>query len=269
MLHKHTRRRLNEHDWETYHRLEKNPSQSVRRLVDSARLAIEDLSLIARKLPDSKQQEIFNESTIEPFLNSLFFIDQSQKVTQLRNTNVGLASLIAEEGIKHCLSTYRKWNKDSPESARPTLDYLERSIQICREIGYKSLKYNIEHSFSTEKNKLICIWENRLDSDFERFAKYLVERMKLSISDVSIRNIPTEESYRYYYGIWDDWGDPEDGESNYLGALKINFSLNKKEGRLLDNNEGTVTFYNHQGKEINEKNIKILKYGSKHLLVEA
>jgi len=59
------------------------------------------------------------------------------------------------------------------------------------------------------------------------------------------------------------------GESDFLGYMKVMFSLDKKVGRLLDNNEGIITFYDDKGKETKRKNIKILKYGSKYVLIEA
>jgi hypothetical protein len=268
LFNKVTRKRIREHDWLYIQNFEKNPWQTYRRFRDRAINSIEDLSLLAKKLPTNKQEEIFNKETIEPFLKCLFFIDESEKEARLRQPNVDLACLLAEEGIRICSSTYRKWNKDIPESAKPTLDYLEQAIRICREVGNKSYRDHTEKETILEKHKLICGWENKFTSDFERFENYVGKEMDLLDTNLSFEEVPTNRINEYSYNLWFNYGDPNQGQKDFLGAISIAFSLDLRSGKLLDNNNGTITFYNHENKEIKRKRLRILKRGANHVLVE-
>ena len=250
---------------------DKNPFQAYKRIRKNALQAISDLSLLASRLPDDKLYEIFNEKTLGPLFTSIFYIDKSENISKLRRPNVQLASFLVDQGITHCLSEYEKWNKDTPESSKPTIEYLQRAVSICKEIGYKYLREYIDNKVSPEKirekkNKLICIWERKLANDYDKFKDYFLQEMDYDGPDlVKLENIDTKKINELHFVLWIVEG-PEHKE--LAGSINIVFSLDKKEGFILDNNKGTITFYNQYHKEMKSKKIRILKFGSEHALVE-
>ena len=62
MLKKHMRKKILEHDWLEIEKQESNPTQTWHRLRDMTIRAINDLTLLAQKLPEDKQKEIFTHS---------------------------------------------------------------------------------------------------------------------------------------------------------------------------------------------------------------
>lgn len=83
---------------------------------------------------------------------------------------------------------------------------------------------------------------------------------------LKIKTVDTEKFNEFRYTLWTFVEEPY--EYYYLGEIKIVFSLDKNEGRLLDNNYGKMVFYDKQGKEIKSKQVKIKKLGADHALLE-
>jgi hypothetical protein len=266
LFNKNSRKKFQEQNWLKIIETDKNPSQAYRRFRDEALQAISDLSLLASRLPDDKLYEIFNEHTLGPLFTSIFFVDKSKDIFKLRQPNVQLASFLVDQGITHCLSEYEKWNKDTPKSSKPTIEYLQRAASICKEIGYKYLRDYIDNKIVAKKNRLICIWENKFDRDFDRFEKYIYQEMtNLEGFPISIESVKMDKTNEFRFIVWEE-GPSE--EKAFGGVIKIEFSLNKQYDDMLNDNDGKITFYDHHHKEIKSKRIRILKFGSEHALIE-
>ena len=268
MFSKTVRKRLQEHNWVHIMKTDKNPSQVYRRFRDQAINAIHDLGLLASRLPDDRQYEIFNEETIRPLLKSILLFDKSEDKYKIRNPNLQLASLMVKEGIAYCLSEFRTQNKDTPESARPTIEQLERSILICNEISRQYQHNYIIRKALEMKGEFICIWEQIFASDKSKFLEYVYDQMNLGAPDLNIKEIESKKINEFHYVLWTSGDEPEG--YYYLGEIKIVFSLdvNANEGKLLDDNPGSMIFKDEKGNEIKSKRVRIKKFGSEHVLFE-
>ena len=223
-----------------------------KRIRDQSIRALSDLSLLAEKSPNNKLRQIFNENTIKDLLFAIFLIDRSESKLKERSADVQLAAEFVRIGIDVCMSEYEKWNKDNPESSKPTMDYLDKAVAICNEIGFKSRMNLMEKESNENKYKLICIWEETDRKNKDKFDQYILKEMKID-DDIPMTRINNKyTSFEKEWDLIEDIGDPS--ENGYLGKVIVN--INPVE------NKGKIKFYNDKNEEIKIKNIVIKKYGS-------
>jgi hypothetical protein len=116
---------------------------------------------------------------------ALFVMDNSGSESKFRSPDIRLASELVLTGITACINEYRKWNKDIPESSGPTIEYLNKSVAICKEIGFKSRMNAMEKGLS-EKRKFIGIWEEIYHKNFKNLKSLFQKKWKLMIQIIWI-----------------------------------------------------------------------------------
>ena len=214
---------------------------------------ISDLALIASKSPDDKLQQIFNENTLKDLLWALFLIDQSESKLKPRSADVLLASKFVEIGLRVCISEYEKWNKDTPKSSEPTIEYLNKAIAICNEIGFK-YRMNTMEKKSLKNKTFIGIWEELYNKNYSQFKEYLSKEIEIDDSLLQLtieKNIANEKEFHLILGS----GDPSD---SYIGKVIVNINL--------VGDDGTIKFYDDQDNETRKRNIAIKRYNSQTAL---
>jgi hypothetical protein len=119
-----------------------NPYQTWSRLRQKCTIALRDMSLLARTLPDDKQEEIFNDLTIIPLVN--FIVNsmvESSEESDCRRTKI--AASLAGIAIKKCISQYEKLVPNEV-LRKPMVDKLHECVSYCNhisiEIGNKPSK---------------------------------------------------------------------------------------------------------------------------------
>src|SRR5688500_4367786 len=107
MLTKSLRRKISEQNWLDLEKQESNPSQTWRRLRDQSITAINDLILLAKKLPEDKQEEIFNPARIEALIAQVLEVGElnaSYKDFNARKSE--LAARLIKRGIDLNVTQY-------------------------------------------------------------------------------------------------------------------------------------------------------------------
>jgi hypothetical protein len=139
MLQKAMRKKLLEHDWVDIAKSESNPSQTLRRLRDEGNRAINDLALLAQKLPADTLKDIFNYTNISKLINSLLaetkFDSSNSAFDDIEKTR--LASLMARRGIDFCIKQYGQKIETNSVLNESTIVQLNKSIDICDTIAFK------------------------------------------------------------------------------------------------------------------------------------
>jgi hypothetical protein len=138
MLRQDMRRQLREHNWLDIANAASNPQQKLTRLRDEAIQALEDLVLLAKKLPDHKQKEIFNYPNIDKLLSAILkassdshdSIEDSARKTEL-------ASLLVKRGAEFCIQEYRSKIETDSILNDSNISKLKNSIDICDTIAFK------------------------------------------------------------------------------------------------------------------------------------
>jgi hypothetical protein len=103
-------------------------------------LALDDLSLLAEHLPNDKQEEIFTYQRVHPLIKKILLQpiwEMNHDDKDFRRTY--LAAAIAEECVRKCIKQYKKIETDEV-LAKPLLDKLQESIEVCNRIAQKCAK---------------------------------------------------------------------------------------------------------------------------------
>jgi hypothetical protein len=145
MLRKDMRKKLQEHTWLEIARTNSNPSDTLRRLIDEANRAINDLILLADKLPNNKQAEIFRYDNLNRLLVSVLrgSLDDSSSPSDknLLGRYAHLSSLLATTGIRFCKNIYEHHIEQNPALKKATVEKLDDATEVCNAIAFKTYAY--------------------------------------------------------------------------------------------------------------------------------
>lgn len=186
MLHKDTRKALQDHNWIQLKERNSNPRLALIRLKNQSITAISDISLIAQKLPVKEQDKIFKYDSMKTLIEAILNVS-SEEYSDIGNTGldprrIHLAAMLAEEGIKRCTRAYIAQNRDTPILTEATVDQLNRTIKVCKEIAYlvdlpsrKESENALEYVFNwsrvpgSDESKFVDFIENIFGSIYENF----------------------------------------------------------------------------------------------------
>lgn len=224
MLHNSTKKRLREHNWIEFERDDGNPSQTWRRVRNASINAINDLALIAQKVPEDKQNEIFSYENVQKLLTSMFgsksdYINKTFSLRQLE-----LASLLVEIGTSVCKSQIQKLNIDTLALAEATINHLDKSVDICKNVSYR-----IELNRLEEKGLIFLFsWSKLRTRDENRLIRFLSDEtddptLLYLIHDTSVPGIKRYEVWAY---------NPNDNENERTGILSIELKPAENKARL-------------------------------------
>jgi hypothetical protein len=147
---------------------ESNPSQMLRRLRDEGNRAINDLALLAQRLPADTFKDIFNYANISKLIKSLFSeteFDGGNTTLDVQKTE--LASLLARVGINFCIKQYEQNIETNSVLNESTIAQLNKSIDICDTIAFK-MKIPVIHTVA-EKEGLIYLFNwNKIEEVHEK-----------------------------------------------------------------------------------------------------
>ena len=139
MLNFSLRKQIKEQKWLDIMKKDSNPTQKWIRLRDRANRAISDLKLLADRLPDNRQQEIFDYGKIREFLSTILrqpvWLDSNQDKFDARRTR--LAAILAEESLTKCINQYKNRIETSEILNKQNVSLLEDAIKLCKEIAMR------------------------------------------------------------------------------------------------------------------------------------
>jgi hypothetical protein len=164
MLPKPTRRKLIVHTWVEIARRDSNRYQTLHRLQRNAIMAIKDLTLIAQKLPDEAQREIFSYTNIKKFTSAILkenelVVGNSTSMVDVRR--IELAALLVRLGIWICIEQYQTKIEQDSDLNDLTINHLLRARDICNAISFKMRLPQVKEE--AEKEDLIYLFNwNRI-----------------------------------------------------------------------------------------------------------
>jgi hypothetical protein len=184
MLGKEQRKSLLQRNWVDIMNQDSNRSQTWQRLRDKAIRAMDDLILLAKKLPDEEQQEIF-DNKIKAFCSSILRTNKIEMIptnlqyahNRLDYRRTRLAAILVKEALDLCVYQHQLLFSDMPTQNKLTIEQLERTQNICDELAYKLHIRKLEED-SREENLIYLFEWNELRKTRkhrERFADFLRE----------------------------------------------------------------------------------------------
>jgi hypothetical protein len=139
MLNFSLRKQIKEQKWLDIMNKDSNPTQKWIRLRNRANSAISDLKLLADRLPDSNQKDIFDYANITEFviamLRQRIWDDPNHDKYDARRTR--LAAILAEESLTKCINQYKNRIETSEILNKQNVSLLEDAIKLCKEIAMR------------------------------------------------------------------------------------------------------------------------------------
>lgn len=134
------RKKLTERKWLEISKRDTNPTQTLHRLKSQANRAINDLVLLARKLPEDTQAEIFSYENMEKLIEAI--IGEHEDISMLslsefRNRITHISYLLLKLGISVCIGNYINYIEQDPVLHSATVDKLRNTIETCEAISLK------------------------------------------------------------------------------------------------------------------------------------
>jgi len=142
-------------------------------------LLISHLILLAQRLPEDKQKEIFAPSIIDNFVRQVLYLggESPPYPDGLNPRKAELAAALVRRGIDVNSYQYLQLNEDTPLLAKPTVDHLRQSSSICNEMSYKLKLRNVEEEAEKMKYRYLFSWKNMLGREESRLLNFLREKI--------------------------------------------------------------------------------------------
>jgi hypothetical protein len=241
MLDKQTRKKLLEREWPEIKLQESNPTQTLVRLRNIAIKAINDLTLVAQKLPEDTQKEIFTPSRIDGLIQNIFykgnlyhFQGHHQDIFDPRRAE--LAALLVERGVHLNSVQYRMLNKDTLSLVEPTINHLEQSVSICKDIARKLELKKIEEEAEQMELVYLFSWKKMLLQEKGRLMEFIYKKTRQEDPIEIIWNTikrTNDKKIECSFGV--NFG-PEEQPDTIYGTISIvmNDTKTAAEVRILD-----------------------------------
>ncbi len=199
------RKKLNAHNWLEIARRDSNPSQTLYRFRSQGNRAINDLILLAEKLPDDTLKDIFNYTNISKLASAILEkneVGDSTTVDEDAGRRIQLATRLVEIGIETCINQYQSKIEQNSVLNKYVIDELREARDLCNEISFKIRLPRIEEAAKKEDliylfnwNKIEEVYEPKVVSDLKgeqtkKFAEFLESKYYDLMSMRGIRSMP-------------------------------------------------------------------------------
>ena len=232
MLSKQLRKNLSERNWLNIERQESNPSQTWLRLKKQSITAINDLILLANKLPEDKQKEIFSPARVEALVVQILYLgifSQSHKDFNSRKSEI--AARLIKRGIDLNINQYVNSSPDTPSLIKPTLDHLRQTVDICNDISYKMKLNSIDEEMEGSEYRYLFSWKNMLTREESRLISFILS--KTGDDFAQIINVQNKGNNRRVIDFGVDTGEPEVGVQGTF-QIAINNTYTRAEACIFD-----------------------------------
>jgi hypothetical protein len=177
---------LQEYNWNQLKEKIANSSQNLNRWKDQSNTALYDLSLIAKKIPEVTQENIFTREKMEPLILNIlkmtFALGQPcVSINKLDTRRARLCAMLIDRCTKFCISQYALLEQRASALTRPLINQLQQSVEICNEIANKIELEDLRNFSSRPTNLYLFNWEDVTKKDRRRLEDFLYEDTSLPV----------------------------------------------------------------------------------------
>lgn len=217
MFRKEIRKKIKEQKWLALEREDSNPTQMWHRIQRQCVSAIDDLILVAAKLPEDKLKEIFSPDRVDQLVGRILDSGQANSYNNgLNPRKAELAAMLVKKGIDINSSQYLQLNEDTPLLIKPTIDHLKQTVSICNDISYKLKLQYIEKEAEIMKSRYLFSWNNMLGREKRRLLKFITDRTGDDQIEIFQGSIKQSDK-----GIGFSFGQTIDAEEMVFGTFGI------------------------------------------------
>jgi hypothetical protein len=177
LLSKTTRKHLMEYNWDYAEKKDSNPSQTRSRLRNNLKTVLNELVLIADKLPEKELNEIFASKSLEPFVRSLIDPLIAQKLLDPRRTR--LSAMMIEICVHFCIRQIEFFMDETPNFKEPIVSRLRESIEISNDLANKIELDELRSKGNKENLVYLFNWSEALKRDKARVDDFISRRLDL------------------------------------------------------------------------------------------
>src|ERR671919_2107619 len=231
MLTQPMRKKISERNWLDIEKQDSNPSQLWRRLKEESIKAINDLILLANRLPDDKQREIFSPTRVEDLITQIIYIGFfSQSHENFNSRKSEIAARLIKRGIDLIINQYMNTSSETPSLIKPTLDHLNQSVDICNDISYKMKLKNIDEELEGLEYQYLFSWNNMLTREKNRLINFICSKTGDFVSNIF--KVKKEKGDRRVIDFVIDTGDSESIQGTF--QITINNTHTRAEACIFD-----------------------------------
>jgi len=251
MLRKDVRGKLIEHNWVDIKNKISNPSQPLKRFRKEIDVALDDMALLAKKLPEDNLQNMFTPKNLGLLLYSILYgndprysLDEEMySDIDYKVRRVQLAALMAKTGINFCIEIYETKIEHNSILNEPIINQLKKSIEICDEIVAKMYmpqvqstanKNNLHYLFNGAK--IIDTYSKRMDElrndNVKKFVEFCYQHLGNAHPIVEIESISRDGINQYgediKFDLVDEYG------THIVGKLAMDLEASINTATLYD-----------------------------------
>ena len=245
MLTSPMRKKIEEQSWLEIENEDSNPTQTWRRLRDQSIEAINDLILLAKKLPEDKQKEIFSPHIIDSFMRQILYLGERHPYQDSFNPRKAeVAAILVSRGIDVNSYQYLRLNEDTPSLVKATVDHLKQCVSVCNDISYKLKLRNIEEEAEELKYRYLFSWNNMLGKEKRKLLNFIIDKIdddQIEILQSTIKLSDKTITFDFGQKI-PDFGQPADESVQVSGSffITINATNIGAEVNIFDETNGMI-----------------------------
>jgi hypothetical protein len=240
------RKKILEHDWLEIEKQESNPTQTWHRLRDMTIRAINDLTLLAQKLPEDKQKEIFTHSLIEGLITQLLYGGRGRTYSKPDTSTprrAQLAAMLVGKGTGLNSHQFELLNRDTPSLVEPTTNHLRQAVNICKDISRKLELIRIEEEAEQDEIVYLFSWSRMWYIDKHRLEEFIFNETGESLIEIPIPRSLTwdEKKFECTFSAFEKGAQSPDSEINVRTiSITMNDTNTQAEVLIFDSNQNII-----------------------------
>jgi hypothetical protein len=228
MFSKPLRAKLIKHNWLKVAKDSGNESQLWRREKDNVLRAISDIVLLNKKLPQEKRDELYNLQNFKNVFDALLSFENTNTLVKLE-----ISQYLLQKSIKIFKREHLRQNKNTPVSAEIINDYLNKALEICKDIAYKDKIKQTPLEIQKEGIRYLCSWSEVIEREKRNLQDFIVDLTGLMPIKFNLRYIDSKKNK-----ITGDFED-QSGDKCYI-ELTLGYTKDKANLLIYDKKDYEV-----------------------------
>jgi hypothetical protein len=240
------RKKILEHDWLEIEKQESNPTQTWHRLRQMTIRAIDDLTLLAEKLPEDKQKEIFTHSRIKGLITELLYGGRARTYSKPDTSTprrAQLAAMLVGEGAGLNSRQFNLLNRDTPSLVEPTNNHLRQAVRICNDISRKLELIRIDEEAEQNEINYLFSWGRMWSIEKHRLEEFIFNETGEDIIEIPLSRPITwdEKKFECTFSAFEKGAESLDSEINVRTiSITMNDTNTQAEVLIFDSNQNII-----------------------------
>lgn len=194
MLHNETFKRLREHNWLEIKKNDSNPSQTIHRIKVNAERSVQELGLLADKVPDAIQEDVFTADNMGFLISKIlkvggFWVNgvPSSHSGRLEARRTQISARLIKKCTGFCILQIQMLFPETRALLEPTIKQLRQSVAICDDIA-NQIELKEVRDIGRERNlELLFNWDEITREGNLKLQNYLYTETDLTLGVTNLK----------------------------------------------------------------------------------